>query len=152
MNLKGSFVCKAIVFCALSFAATSAAFAQTGSPATGLGQSWPNATDVSRSPHWHVYTFVLNGITYVQVNDLNGTVHAAIGMANGSAITLPMGVDAQNVTTTPNPATNAQTETVYSSPTATVMATRQANGSTSFALLEECTDPYNCSLVAAPAR
>ncbi len=39
-------------------------FAVAAEPAsTGLGQAWPNATDVSLSPHYHVYVFrrVLRG-------------------------------------------------------------------------------------------
>jgi hypothetical protein len=68
-------------------------------PATGLGQSWPNATDVSASPNWHVYVFVLNGVKYVQVNDLNGNVLGAIGTAGGQFITLPIGQYAEYVST-----------------------------------------------------
>ena len=54
----------------LSFGLMGTAFAQP--PATGLGQSWPNTTDVSANPNWHAYVFVLGGIKYVQTNDLNG--------------------------------------------------------------------------------
>src|ERR1700761_3516073 len=81
-------------------AMSGARVAQSAAPAAGLGQAWPNAADVSANPNWHVYVFVLNGIEYVQVNDLNGTVHAAIGTVGGTTIVLPVGVDAQNVTTT----------------------------------------------------
>jgi len=129
----------------VAFGLTSVAFAQTATPSTGLGQSWPNATDVSASPQWHVYVFVLNGIKYVQINDLNGNVHAAVGTANGASIVLPIGVDAPNVSTTSLPATSSSTQTVYSDSTTTVTATPQSNGTTKFVSQEMCGDPYNCS-------
>lgn len=128
-----------------AFGLTSVAFAQTASPSTGLGQSWPNATDVSASPQWHVYVFVLNGIKYVQINDLNGNVHAAVGTANGASVVLPAGLDAQNVSTTSSSATPSNTQTVYSDSTTTVTATPQSNGTTQFTVLDACTNPYTCS-------
>ena len=110
---------------------TSTAIAQTATPATGLGQAWPNAADVSASPSWHVYVFWLHGIKYVQVNDLNGTVHAAVGAANGTVVVLPVGVDAQNVTTTVAAASSVA-ETVYHDASTTVTATVQSSGATTF--------------------
>ncbi|MEI7037882.1 hypothetical protein WAT24_14020 [Fulvimonas yonginensis] len=68
-------------------------------PGTGLGQAWPNAQDVSSSPHWHVYVFTQGGIRYVQVNDLNGHVRGAFATANGQFLVLPMGRDAQRMAT-----------------------------------------------------
>ncbi|HTV87130.1 MAG TPA: hypothetical protein VME63_17155 [Dyella sp.] len=136
---------------ALGFAGASAA--QTAAPASGLGQSWPNAVDVSANPNWHVYVFMLNGIKYVQVNDLNGTVHAAIGTAGGTTIVLPVGVDAQHVSTTPSTNTSASsssTVTVYSDATTTVTATPQSDGTTQFTAVPASTassdtcDTYNC--------
>jgi hypothetical protein len=126
--------------------------AQTAAPASGLGQSWPNTVDVSASPNWHVYVFVLNGIEYVQVNDLNGTVHAAIGTVGGTTIVLPVGVDAQNVTTSQSSSTSTSssgTVTVYSDAATTVTATPQSDGTTQFnavpaAVSNTCTDSYNC--------
>ncbi|MGC1550030.1 MAG: hypothetical protein WA777_16025 [Rhodanobacter sp.] len=128
---------------------TTSAFAQSASPSTGLGQSWPNAADVSTNPNWHVYVFVLNGIEYVQVNDLNGTVHAAVGTAGGATIVLPIGVDAQNVTPAPASAsTTSAATTVYSDSATTVTATPQSNGTTQFnvapaAVAADC-NTYNC--------
>ncbi|WP_157633093.1 hypothetical protein [Burkholderia ubonensis] len=128
---------------------TSAAFAQTVTPATGLGQSWPNATDQSRSPHWHVYVFRLNGIKYVQINDLNGTVHAAVGTAGGTSVVLPMGTDAPNVRTDAAP-TSSATQTVYRDSTTTVTATPQSSGTTVFTVATICQDPYNCGGGGSP--
>ena len=140
---------KALLAGCVALGLTSTVFAQTSAPATGLGQAWPNAADVSANPHWHVYVFVLNGIEYVQVNDLNGTVHAAIGTVAGTTIVLPIGVDAQNVTTTAAPATSS-TVTVYSDSTTTVTATPQSNGTTQFAAAAVCSDPFNCGGSGSP--
>jgi hypothetical protein len=124
---------------------TSMAFAQTSTPSTGFGQAWPNAADVSANSKWHVYVFYLNGVKYVQVNDLNGNVHAAVGTANGTTIVLPMGVDAKNVTTTP--ATSSSAETVYRDAATTVTATPQSDGATMFTVANTAdTCPvYDCS-------
>ncbi|GGA05716.1 hypothetical protein [Dyella caseinilytica] len=105
--------------------------AQTASTSAGLGQAWPNTADVSAAPNWHVYVFHMHGIKYVQVNDLSGIVHAAIGTANGTTIVLPIGVDAQNVVTT-GTAASSSAETVYQDATTTVTATPQASGATTF--------------------
>lgn len=90
--------------------------AWAGAPATGLGQSWPNATDVSTNPHWHVYVFTLNGIRFVQVNDSNGRVIGAIGTAGGQFITLPIGAFSRQVRTPQQPAA-ANAATPAASPT-----------------------------------
>ncbi|CPG20556.1 Uncharacterised protein [Burkholderia pseudomallei] len=122
---------------------TSAAFAQTMTPATGLGQAWPNATDQSLNPNWHVYVFRLNGIKYVQINDLNGTVHAAVGTAGGTSVVLPVGADAPNVRTDAA-STSSATQTVFRDSTTTITATPQSNGTTVFTVAAICQDPYNC--------
>jgi len=122
---------------------TSAAFAQTATPASGLGQSWPNAADLSAAPNWHVYVFVLNGIEYVQVNDLNGTVHAAVATAGGMTIVLPVGVDAKNVQTTAASASSTA-QTLYSDAVTTITATPQSNGTTTFNAASSGCNTYNC--------
>jgi hypothetical protein len=89
--------------------------------------------------------FVLNGIKYVQVNDLNGTVHAAVGAANGTVVVLPMGVDSQNVQTAASSAPSTA-QTVYSDATTTVTAAPQSNGTTQITVIEDtCTNPVSCS-------
>jgi hypothetical protein len=132
--------------------AAAPALAQTAAPSTGLGQSWPNAADVSASPQWHVYVFTLNGVEYVQINDLNGTVHAAVGTANGTTIVLPVGVDAQNVsasaaTSSSSTTSSTTTTTVYSDSAITVTATPQTNGTTQFTTANtsaDCGSVFNC--------
>jgi hypothetical protein len=128
----------AILAALLTLGLVGGAHAQTASVSAGLGQAWPNTADVSTSPHWHVYVFQLNGVKYVQVNDLNGTVHAAVGTASGATIILPMGVDAQNVTTAS--VTSQAAETVYQDATTTVTATPQSSGATTFTVraLDTC--------------
>lgn len=133
---------KALLAGLVAFGLTSIAFAQTSTNATGLGQAWPNAADLSSNPNWHVYVFNLNGVKYVQINDLNGTVHAAVATASGAVVVLPMGTDSQNVQTTTTAPSTAQT--IYSDATTTVTATPQSNGTTKFNAAETCTG-YNCS-------
>jgi hypothetical protein len=119
--------------------------------ATGLGQAWPNATDVSASPNWHAYVFVLGGVEYVQVNDQNGNVIGAVGSANGQFITLPIGAFAQMVTTPQQPAavtTTAQPAaaptTVYQDSAVQVTATTNTDGTVQLMAASTC-DPVQCS-------
>lgn len=125
------------------------AMAATGLPSTGLGQSWPNATDVSASPHWHVYLFQRDGVRYVQINDLNGTVRAAIGTAGGSFLTLPLGSDAAQVATPSEPLAvtgNTVGDIVYQDSAVKVLVAPQADGTTrTYVAAGNCTDPVECS-------
>jgi hypothetical protein len=121
-------------------------------PATGLGQAWPNATDVSANPNWHVYVFVLNGIKYVQVNDLNGNVIGAIGTAGGQFITLPIGQSQYVSTPQQRAATHAMSAkaatptTVYRDGSTMITATPLSSGVTvlSAAMASTCQDPNQC--------
>lgn len=116
-------------------------------PATGLGQSWPNATDVSASPHYHVYVFERLGIRYVQVNDLNGTVRGAFGNAGGDIFGLPIGTDANRLATPSEPsATPAGTagETVFRDGDTSLYAQPESDGT--LRLLVRCDNPAKCSV------
>jgi hypothetical protein len=120
-------------------------------PSTGLGQSWPNTTDVSASPHYHVYLFARDGIRYIQVNDSSGKVRAAFATANQVIFVLPIGTDAQGAGTSQQSAAKtstvnaSSTERVYSDNVVQVTATPQANGTLLVnASMAGCTDPYNC--------
>jgi hypothetical protein len=129
-------------------------------PATGLGQAWPNAVDVSLSPHWHVYVFVLNGVKYIQVNDINGNVIGAVGTAGGQFITLPIGEDSQYVSTpqqsvAKTSSTNVTTSTVvYRDSSTVVTATLQSDGITTITASSAsvCTDPRTCGTVSIPTN
>ena len=131
------------------------AFAQA--PATGLGQAWPNATDVSVSPHYHVYVFVRDGIRYIQVNDLNGTVRGAVAMADRVVLVLPVGADAAYVTTqrTQVPtASAANSETVYNDGTTRITATPASAGTLQLNVFMPstiCTNPLACNSVSVGA-
>lgn len=129
---------------------------------TGLGQAWPNAQDVSTSPHWHVYVFANNGVQYIQVNDLNGNVRVAFAAANGQFLVLPMGRDAQRIATPQQPLSTSSTvvplssyaETVYRGGSVQLNAVPMSDGTTTFtatpstttnSTLTPCDNPENCS-------
>lgn len=116
-------------------------------PATGLGQSWPNAADVSASPHYHVYVFERLGVRYVQVNDLNGNVRGAFGNAGGDIFGLPIGIDANRLATPSEPLampSDAKGETVFTDGTTSVQAAPQSDGT--LRLLVKCDNPAQCSI------
>jgi len=141
---------------------TAPVMADQSSPApaanaqTGLGQSWPNAPDVSANPNWHVYVFHRDGIRYIQVNDLNGHVRGAFAAANGEFLALPIGSDAQRLVI-PSPSsgtadamastgTAADDETtVYQDDSMQVLAAPQSNGTMELYVHKKCTNPYQCS-------
>jgi len=141
------------VFAASIAVATATAMAAT--PATGLGQSWPNASDVSTNPNFHVYVFALGGVKYIQVNDTNGNVLGSIGTAGGQFITLPIGRYAQQVVTPSQAATTPTTATAVASPATvyndgatTITATPLSNGTMTLkaAAATPCTDPIDCNM------
>ncbi|WP_156162437.1 hypothetical protein [Burkholderia sp. MSHR3999] len=122
---------------------------------TGLGQAWPNATDVSLSPHYHVYVFRRDGIRYIQINDVNGVVRAAIATADGVVLILPIGTDAAHVKTlraasgdaTQPTSTESSTETVYRDQATTVSVTPLSTGALSITTQQAatCSNPGECS-------
>lgn len=118
-------------------------------PSSGLGQSWPNATDVSASPHWHVYVFERNGVRYVQINDLSGKVRAAFATSNGNFLALPVGVDAARLATPQEPLPaigNTQGEVVYQDATTKVLVAPQPDGTARvYTANGDCKDPIECS-------
>ncbi|RDS80912.1 hypothetical protein DWU98_13145 [Dyella monticola] len=120
--------------------------------ATGLGQAWPNAADVSASPNWHVYVFVLNGVKYIQVNDLNGNVIGAVGTAGGQFITLPIGRFAQYVSTQPTQSSRAIT--VYRDNATVISVTPTSNGIAALNAAstsdDPCQDPEQCGSGGSP--
>lgn len=138
-----SLVLVAALMC--SFACGSAMSATA--PTTGLGQSWPNAADVSSSPRYHVYVFERLGVRYVQINDLNGNVRGAFGNAGGDIFGLPIGIDATRFSTPSEPAvtpSGAQSETVFSDGDSSVQAAPQGDGT--LRLLVKCDNPAKCSI------
>lgn len=122
---------------------------------TGLGQTWPNTTDVSLSPHYHVYVFTRDGVRYIQINDANGVVRGAIATASDEVLVLPIGVDAARVKTQHVAASNASrstamdsTETVYRDSTTTLSVTPLSTGALQITTQQAatCTNPAECSV------
>lgn len=64
---------------------------------SGLGHEHPVAIDQSFDPNWRVYQFQRAGINYIQVNDRNGVVRAAVGSIDELIWVMPIGVDADRV-------------------------------------------------------
>ncbi|MDA3877266.1 MAG: hypothetical protein PF483_09270 [Halothiobacillus sp.] len=139
------------VFAGILMLAMSAPAWALDPPSAGLGQSWPNTVDVSRSPSLHAYVFMLRGVKYVQVNDINGNVLGAVGTANGDFITLPIGRFSNLVSTPQQPATDTTVATpvgtptvVYQDTTTQITATPLSNGTMQLSASAVC-DPIECS-------
>jgi hypothetical protein len=142
---------RACLFGVLALATSGAAFADQP-PATGLGQSWPNAADVSSNPNFHAYVFTIGGIQFVQINDANGNVLGAVGAAGGQFITLPVGRYSQLVSTpqqAPAVATTATATTapatVYQDTATTVTATPLSDGTLQLKAAATTCNPETCS-------
>ncbi|MCW0399150.1 hypothetical protein NB688_002552 [Xanthomonas sacchari] len=71
-----------------------------GAPAAaaGLGEALPKARNLALDPAWRIYEFQRDGVTYLQINDVAGTVRAAVGRVNDTLWVLPMGADVARVT------------------------------------------------------
>ncbi len=113
-------MCKLSRICAALLAAALIAplQAQTSSPtasASALGTSQPNLPDVSLSPNWHVYVLhdTVQGVTYVQVNDLQGNVRLIEALASGGVLVLPIGSDSGKVSNVYSVARSGTPELVY---------------------------------------
>lgn len=116
---------------------------------SGLGQTSPNATDVSISPNYHVYVFDRGGTRYIQVNDVSGAVRGAFARTAYKLVALPIGSDASRLATSdeplPAPASTAG-ETVYQDPSVQLFVAPQADGTMQLMLVPgECTNPVECS-------
>lgn len=100
---------------------------------TGLGSPSPAAANQSLDANWQVYVFERSGVRYLQVNDRNGAVHAVAGHIGNLAWVLPIGVDANRVSTPqeprPTPA-GATRSVVYRSPEIVVAAYAGVDGVT----------------------
>jgi hypothetical protein len=130
-------------FVALGLPAIAAA--QTAAPATGLGQAWPNAADYSRNPSWHVYVFERDGIRYIQINDGNGTVHAALGRTGDTVFALPVGVDSENVTVAAPAQVNAPLPAIYQDDAISVMVVPQSDGTAQITVEATCAPIEKCT-------
>ncbi|AGK46970.1 hypothetical protein BTI_2247 [Burkholderia thailandensis MSMB121] len=128
--------------------------AATEPASTGLGQAWPNTTDVSVTSHYHAYVFKRDGIRYVQINDANGVVRGAIAIAGDEVLVLPIGVDAARVKTLHAATSNAmrpnttEAETVYRDSMTTLSVTPLSTGALQITTQQAatCTNPAECSV------
>lgn len=90
---------------------------RNGAPETtsiGLGESFPDSPDLANHPSWSVYKFMRDGVEYVQINDQYGNVRAAVGMIETTLWVLPVGSDADRVTTSPSVTPSGIPYTLYS--------------------------------------
>ncbi|UPG88500.1 hypothetical protein L2Y96_13840 [Luteibacter aegosomaticola] len=118
--------------------------------ANGLGQAWPNTTDVSANPNWHVYVFARGSTRYIQINDAQGVVRGAFARTPYSLVGLPIGTDAGNLSTPdeplPAPASRASVQ-VYSGDGVQAYVAPQADGTARLMLVPtDCkSDPIECN-------
>jgi hypothetical protein len=82
---------------------------------SGLGESFPVTEDVAPDPAWQVYQFEREGIRYVQVNDSAGQVRAAVGRIEDTLWVLPIGSDANHVSTSAAQPTGTSSRLIYRS-------------------------------------
>jgi hypothetical protein len=146
MNRKGFAVPAALLVGLMAITLAGPAVAQQ-QPNTGLGSAWPtDATDMSRAPGYHVYTWTNSGVKYIQVNDYAGNVLVAVATANGVFLPLPMG-NAKNLQTPQDGSITSSTSTgvtVYQDGSVQVTAAPQTSGTMLFQAAP-CTDPVQCS-------
>ncbi|MBB5944028.1 hypothetical protein GGR64_003633 [Xanthomonas arboricola] len=69
----------------------------------GLGESVPQALNLATDSAWRIYEFSRDGVNYLQINDANGVVRAAVGRIGKTLWVLPMGSDVARVTVTAAP-------------------------------------------------
>lgn len=116
----------------------------------GLGQSWPNATDVSSSPNYHVYVFQRGATRYIQVNDAAGAVRGAFARTPYALVGTPIGKDATRLATPDEPLSSppASTtgETVYNDGAVQLFVAPQTDGTMRLMLVPvECKNPVECT-------
>jgi hypothetical protein len=146
MSLRNALMVALLLNSAAALAATPNDVGQ------GLGTAQPLTNDVSLSSHWHVYRFIKQGVEYLQVNDASGQVHMAIGTANGTLIVLPVGSDAQNISTSDAPLNIAVTgsQTVYEDAQVTLTVGVSASGALIWSATTAATDgdcdPNDCGI------
>ncbi|MFI4959463.1 MAG: hypothetical protein ACHP7C_09930, partial [Lysobacterales bacterium] len=134
MNSRKGFAVPAALLAGLMAITLAGPAVAQQQPSSGLGSAWPtDATDMSRAPGYHVYTWTNSGVKYIQVNDYAGNVLVAVATANGVFLPLPMGSSAKNLQT-PQAGTTSTTSTtgvtVYQDGSVQVTATPQTSTGT----------------------
>lgn len=115
-----------------SVAAPAAACCPSGgngiASARGLGESSPDAIDVSTDVSLSVYQFARSGVNYTQINDVNGGVRAAVGNIGSTAWVLPLGTDADRVLLPGDSVPAGIRRTIYKSPKIEVIKVETPTG------------------------
>ena len=96
--------------------------------ANGLGQPFPQATDLAADPDWQVYEFERGGVRYLQVNDASGKVRAAVGHIGDVFWVMPIGGDADRVAVDALPIDARQRKVLYRTNDAEVVLKRTDAG------------------------
>jgi hypothetical protein len=148
MNSRKGFAVPAALLAGLMAITLAGPAVAQQQPSSGLGSAWPtDATDMSRAPGYHVYTWTNSGVKYIQVNDYAGNVLVAVATANGVFLPLPMGSSAKNLQT-PQAGTTSTTSTtgvtVYQDGSVQVTATPQTSTGTMLFQAAPCTNPIEC--------
>lgn len=66
---------------------------------SGMDRAAPVEQNLSLDSAWRVYAFERDGIPYLRIDDSVGVVRAAVGYIGDTVWTLPMGIDADRVST-----------------------------------------------------
>jgi hypothetical protein len=148
MNSRKGFAVPAALLAGLMAITLAGPAVAQQQPSSGLGSAWPtDATDMSRAPGYHVYTWTNSGVKYIQVNDYAGNVLVAVATANGVFLPLPMGSSAKNLQT-PQAGTTSTTSTtgvtVYQDGSVQVTATPQTSTGTMLFQAAPGTNPIEC--------
>lgn len=87
----------------------------------------PPATNLAVDPAWRVYAFERDGVQYLQVNDANGLVRAAIGRISETTWVMPIGTDVNRITISAS-ANDSSGTLIYRSGPIAIRALQTAQG------------------------
>lgn len=131
MSLAKGFVARSASLAGLCVLALGMPVFAQQQPAASLGEAWPATKNVSAAPGWYAYVIVRDGVKYIQLNDAAGAVRAVIATQNGQFLVLPMGTDAERVSTPQSPLVMADAGpaiTVYRDSSVQITAATDSHG------------------------
>jgi hypothetical protein len=94
---------------------------------TGLGETLPRTSNLSKDLEWQIYEFQRDGVRYLQINDNVSNTRAAIGQIGATAWVLPIGRDADRVVVQSNTSTAVAGRVVYRDNKIQVIHSRESN-------------------------
>lgn len=112
----------------------------------GLGTTWPNAADVSRSVQFHAYRWDANGMKYVQINNASGNPVMALAVAGRQVLILPIGNPDVVQVLASKPASSGG-QVIYDDGQLSVVGDPTAGMQVVNSVDEECRDPVECGKV-----